>query len=187
MRRLALRLKRDHYFASGGQGLVDSSAPPVRNALGMWQGAPAVAGEEEEKVERLREQLMRLQAEFDNFRKRQRRDEQQRTEMANQKLIEQLLPVIDNFDRALATPGSSVEALASGIQMVRQQLVDSLAKMGLEKTEALGQTFDPNLHEAVSMAPAGDYPENQIVEVFQDGYTLHGRLLRPAMVRVAKG
>ena len=135
----------------------------------------------------LKEQLLRTQAEFDNFRKRTRREMQQQTEMANQALVEALLPVLDNFERAISAPGETVEALLTGVQMVRKQLVDILEQAGLERVDALGQPFDPNLHEAVATGEAGETPDNHVMEVLQPGYLLKGRLVRPAMVRVARG
>jgi molecular chaperone GrpE len=138
-------------------------------------------------VDHLREQLARTQAEFDNYRKRQRREEQQRNELANLQLIDQLLPVLDNYDRALKNPGDNVQSLLSGIEMVHKQFADTLRQVGLEKIEPLGQPFDPNLHEAVSAVPAVEgQSDNTVVEVFQDGYVLNGRLIRPAMVQVTR-
>lgn len=142
--------------------------------------------EAEKMIEKLRDQLSRQQAEFENARRRQQRDQQQQLEFANQRLIESLLPVVDNFGRALANPGDTVEGLLSGLQMVQRQFIDILAQQGLEPVPSLGETFNPNLHEAVSMAPDEGTPDNQVLEVFQEGYQLKGRLIRPAMVKVAK-
>lgn len=184
-RRLALRLRRRNRH---GQ-MVDI---PEINAHELRHHHPhphaathAPVGETEEKIARLQEQLVRTQAEFDNYRKRQRRDEQQKMALANQNLLEHLLPVIDNFERALANPGESVEGLLSGLEMVHKQLLDNLRQAGLERIEAQGQPFDPNYHEAVGTVPSQDVPENHVVQVLQEGYKLKDRLLRPAMVQVA--
>ncbi len=182
-RRLALRLRRRHYHM----------AEPVSATLASPGAGHAHAGhhahraESEKAADHLREQLARMQAEFENFRKRTRRDEQQKLDLANQELLKQLLPVLDNFDRAIQNPGESVPSLLSGIDMVRKQLADILKQQGLEKVEAVGQSFNPNLHEAVTMEPASDdNPANTVTCVFQEGYTLKGRLIRPAMVKVAQ-
>lgn len=186
-KRLARRLRRHHYMSIEPQTLAPVSLPSPEEAHAHAHIHKHPAPAEAERVaEHLREQLARLQAEFDNYRKRQRRDEQQHLEQANQKLIEQLLPVLDNFNRALASPGDSVQSLLSGLSLVQKQLVDLLTQNGLEKLDPLGQPFDPNVHEAVCAEPAAGKPDNQVTGVFQDGYTLKGRLLRPAMVKVAR-
>lgn len=178
------RLRRDRHF----EGPIEMAAPPETH----HHRPHAELGHKElkhhqELAARLQDQLLRSQAEFENFRKRTRRDMQQNIELANRDLLEKILPVLDNFSRALANPGSSVEALHDGLQMVDKQLIDLLAAQGLQKIEALGQPFDPNLHEAIATDHSDEYPENHVIEVLQDGYTLNGRLLRPAMVRVARG
>ena len=179
-RRLALRLRRRHYRMQ----VTDERFRPA-DEIGHG-GKHRHGVESESQVERLRDQLLRKQAEFENIRKRIQREANQLVEFANRELIEQLLPVLDNFDRAIATPGESLEALLNGIAMVHQQLVDILQKIGLEKIEAMGQPFDPNRHEAVGVENTKDQPDNQILDVLQEGYALKGRLVRPAMVRVAR-
>lgn len=197
--RLARRLRRQHYLMSQAaeppalapqEPDAPAGQPQAHGAAHAHSHAhapkhPPIA-ELEKMVDTLREQLARNQAEFDNYRKRQRRDEQQRLELANQGLMEQILPVIDNFGRALANPGDSVQGLLSGLVMVQNQLSEILRQNGLEKVEAQGQPFDPNKHEAVSVETTDAAPEGQVLEVFQDGYTLKGRLVRPAMVKVAR-
>lgn len=193
--RLKNRLRRRQYRLNGAEatGLAGGGAfePQDLGEAEVIDVADAGAGEAQDEaakqVEVLKDQLVRQAAEFDNFRKRQKRDETQRIELANLKLVEAMLPVVDNLDRAMAHPGESVESLLTGLTMVRKQFLDLLAQNGLEKVDALGQPFDPNVHEAVSMEPATpETPENHILAVFQDGYRLRGRLLRPAMVQVAK-
>jgi molecular chaperone GrpE len=158
--------------------------------LGSVAAAPAAgpgaSKEADEQLARLKDQLARARAEFDNFRKRTRRDAQQQAEQANKALLESLLPVLDTFERAMANPGQSVEALLAGIQMVQKQLVDVLSAAGLEKIDPVGKPFDPSLHEAVATGPAGEVPDGHVMEVLQAGYVLKGKLARPAMVRVAR-
>ena len=183
--RLARRLRRQHYRLAEVEKTPAALAPLTKSATGAKHGAAVL--EAEKMVDHLREQLARTQAEFDNYRKRQRREEQQRNELANLQLIDQLLPVLDNYDRALKNPGDNVQSLLSGIEMVHKQFADTLRQVGLEKIEPLGQPFDPNLHEAVSAVPAVEgQSDNTVVEVFQDGYVLNGRLIRPAMVQVTR-
>lgn len=183
-RRLIYRLRRDRFH--------DASALEMPVPHETHHHRPHVEPAQQKEMKhhqelaaRLQDQLLRVQAEFENFRKRTRRDMAQNIELANRDLLEKLLPVIDNFGRALANPGTSVEALHDGIEMVDKQMMDVLAQFGLQKIEALGQPFDPNLHEAIAADKSEEYPANHVIEVLQDGYTLGGRLLRPAMVRVA--
>ena len=179
-RRLGLRLKRDHYRMNKIEHEIVSPGEARRG------GAHAHKTETDKIIESMRDQLARSQAEFENFRKRVRRDLQQQIQMANQDLLEQILPVLDNFDRALTTPGDSVDALLNGMRMVQKQLLEILCRSGLEHIEAVGQPFDPNVHEAVGVDPSGEHPDNHVSAVLQEGYKLKGRLVRPAMVRVSK-
>jgi len=179
--RLAYRLRRDHYrrarntrgFQSFLNGILEDPVTPS-------------SGDKSSEINQMKEQLIRKQAEFENFRKRSRREQQQKIQMANLDLVESMLPVLDNFQRATDSPGDSIDGLLSGIEMVFQQLQDLLQQNGLEPVKALGQVFDPNVHEAVSTGPSDDFEDNQICEVFQNGYKLKDRLVRPAMVQVVK-
>lgn len=132
------------------------------------------------------EDLQRVAAEFDNFRKRMLRDRDELMLRANQRLVEALLPVLDSFGNALAhearTPGE--EALLGGVESTHQLLLDVLAKEGLETIPAVGEPFDPNLHEAVMGGGAG---ELIVTTEMRPGYTLGGRMIRPSMVGVADG
>jgi molecular chaperone GrpE len=178
--RLALRLRRRQ--RQGGEPASQQASLHVHHAEADQAKAEAL-----KQINHLKEQLIRTQAEFDNFRKRQRRENQQMVEQANKAIIEGLLPVIDNFDRAMATPGDSVESLLAGLEMVHRQLRDNLQRDGLERIGEVGEPFDPNRHEAVATGePTDTVADNQVLDVLQPGYTLKGRLIRPAMVRVAR-
>ncbi len=141
----------------------------------------------------MRERLMRVSAEFDNYKKRQSRERQDAIKFANEGLLKELLPVLDNFDRALTGMKSSAEDSAAaanmlqGVEMVARQFKDTLAKVGVEEFSALGQPFDPSLHEAVSAREDPSVPNNTVVEEYQRGYKLNGRLVRPSMVIVSTG
>ncbi|MEN6625942.1 MAG: nucleotide exchange factor GrpE [Candidatus Sumerlaeia bacterium] len=183
-RRLMYRLRRERLHESALEAPIPHETHHHRPHVEPAQQKEMK--QHQEMAARLQDQLLRTTAEFENFRKRTRRDMQQNIELANRDLLEKLLPVLDNFGRALANPGTSVEALHGGVEMINKQMVDLLGQNGLQKIEALGQPFDPNLHEAIAADDSEDYPENHVIEVLQDGYTLNGRLLRPAMVRVAR-
>jgi len=135
--------------------------------------------------ETLLERVARLQAEFENARKRAIREQQEFRDFALADALRSLLPVLDSFDRALATAGGSDE-LRTGVELIHRQFNDALAKLGLEKVGATGQPFDPNVHEALGMVETNEVEDNHVAEELQSGYKLKGRLLRPAMVRVAK-
>lgn len=138
------------------------------------------------KAERdgLFDRLARLQAEFDNYRKRQTKENQDFRDYALSHAILGLLPIVDSFDRALEAPDG--KDFRKGVELINRQFHDALAKLGVEPIPAVGQPFDPNLHQAVQMVDGGDVPENHVVNELQRGYKLKDRLLRPAMVTVAK-
>jgi molecular chaperone GrpE len=132
--------------------------------------------------------LVRLQADFDNYRKRTDKERDQARHRGIEHLIEQLLPVLDGFDRALAAHDDPAYVdYRKGFELIRKQLWDLLAKQGVHRIESIGKEFDPNVHHAVEHVPTSDYPDGAVIEEFQPGYMFHNRVLRPAMVRVASG
>ncbi len=130
--------------------------------------------------------LARLQAEYDNFRRRTRQETESFYKYASEQLAGALLPVLDNFERALAAEGDSVESFKSGVDMIYRQLLDVLATEGVKEIPAVGEQFDPVKHEAVLQAESDEYPENTIIEEFRRGYYLKDKVIRPSMVKVAK-
>jgi molecular chaperone GrpE len=133
--------------------------------------------------------LLRKSAEFDNYRKRIDRERQAQSENAAASLVEELLPLMDDLERALnADAGADGgEAYRRGVELIQQQLGEILRKRGVRPIDALGADFDPHYHQAVSYEPAEGRREGEIVEEFRRGYMLGDRLLRPSMVKVAKG
>lgn len=148
----------------------------------------AEEGRAKSEVESYRESLMRLQAEFENFRKRQARERDEYRRSAAEKVIKALLPVLDNLERAVGhADGSDVGKLLEGLQLVAKQFREEMEGFGVKPIIALGEPFDPHLHEAMSRVETdGDPPDGTVVEEYQKGYLLNGRVLRPAMVGVAK-
>ena len=136
------------------------------------------------------DRLVRVTADFDNFKKRAAREKQEAIKFANEALLQKLIPVLDHFDMALAAaqPGqdAAAQSLQKGISMVCQQLKAALAEAGLEEVDATGKPFDPNFHEAVSQRETADAPEGQVVQQLRKGYKLRERLLRAASVITAK-
>ena len=130
--------------------------------------------------------LLRKTAEFDNFRKRTERERQSVSEAAAADLITELLPLVDDFERALAS-GDEDNAYRRGMELMHRRLLDVLQKRGVRPIDALGADFDPYYHQAVSYEPAEGRREGEVIEEFRKGYMLGERLLRPTMVKVAKG
>jgi len=139
------------------------------------------------RVERdtLLDRLARLQADFENARKRATREQQDFRDYALADAIKALLPTLDSFERALQLSRNDKSELRSGVELIYKQLQDSLTKLGLRPIPAKGEPFDPRLHEAIEMVETGEAPDHQILEELQRGYKLKDRLLRPAMVKIA--
>ncbi|WP_238492561.1 nucleotide exchange factor GrpE [Desulfotruncus alcoholivorax] len=164
------------------------------------EGSPAGAAGEQLDVEQLRKELaeqkakaeeyfnrlVRLQADFDNYRKRTQREKEEYIKYASASLCEQLLPVIDNFHLALAAKDEDPSNVVKGVEMIYRQLEEILQREGLTPVEAVGQQFDPAKHEAVMQEETREHPENTVIAELRRGYYLKDRLLRPAMVKVAK-
>jgi molecular chaperone GrpE len=132
------------------------------------------------------DRLARLQAEFDNFRKRNLREQQDFREYALTDTLKQLLPILDSLDRASKVEDVSVEDLRSGVELIDRQFHDVLTRLGVEPITAAGQPFDPNLHQAIQMVETTEVPDHHVIDELQRGYRLRDRVLRAAMVRVAE-
>lgn len=128
----------------------------------------------------------RLQADFDNFRRRTNQEKEQLSGFVKGNVLADLLPVLDNFERAVQSPAEGdAKTFLDGFVMIHQNLMATLQKHGLEPIEAVGQPFDPNLHQAIMRVETDEYPEDTVVEVLQTGYTVDGRCIRPAMVKIS--
>jgi molecular chaperone GrpE len=136
--------------------------------------------------EELLQTLVRRQADFENFRKRTERDRNEEGRRGVERMITELIPVLDAFDRALeAHDDPAYEEYRKGVTLIRKQLWDVLSRNGVQRLDAAGKVFDPHVHQAIERVETRDYPDGSILDVFQDGYLFHGRVLRPAIVRVA--
>lgn len=138
------------------------------------------------KLEEMSQKNLRLQADYDNFRRRTREEQAASLKYKSQSLLEQLLPALDNFERALKTETVNEQAktLIQGMEMVYRQLSDALKQEGLTEIPAVGEKFDPNLHQAVMQVEDSEYESNTVIEELQKGYMLKDRVIRPAMVKV---
>jgi len=155
--------------------------PPASDVDGALAEIAKLKAEKEE----LTQTLMRRQADFENFRKRTERDRHEEARRGVERLVTDLIPVLDGFDRALkGHDDPAYEEYRKGVNIIRKQLFDMLTKHGVQRIEAAGKMFDPHVHQAIERVQSSELPDGQIVEVFQDGYSFHGRVLRPAIVRV---
>lgn len=144
--------------------------------------------EAEKKLAALKEQLMRTAADFDNFRKRSRREIEEALQAGREGMLKDLLPVFDNLERATTHADSATDmaSFVSGIEMVMRQFVDTLRRTGIERVPGVGAAFDPTIHEAIQQLETTEHPPGTIAAEVQGGYRLGERLIRPAMVVVAK-
>jgi len=154
------------------------------------QAEEAGAASETEKLKAERDALLdrlaRLQAEFDNARKRAVREQQDFREFAAADVIKSFLPTLDSFERALKAGVADSSEFRNGIELIYRQFQDALQKIGVQPISATGQVFDPRIHEAVEMVDTSDVPDHHVLDELQRGYKYKDRLLRPAMVRVAR-
>lgn len=164
-------------------GIVDPGGdPPQATEGGLVDEVAKLRAEKDE----LLATLVRRQADFENFKKRTERDRHEEGRRGVERLILDLIPVLDAFDRALqGHDDPSYEEYRKGVILIRKQLWDSLSRHGLQRVEAAGKIFDPHIHQAIERVESLEYPDGFIIDVFQDGYQFHGRVLRPAIVKVA--
>ena len=176
---------------------LDRELPPAEDgddAAPQGSAGAAVTPEEPQseldrvKAERAAylDRAARIQAEFENFRKRNAKAQQEYRDYALADTLKTLLPILDSLDNALKTNAASVEDFHAGIELIDKQFHDVLAKLGVEPVAAQGAMFDPNVHQAIQMVDTDEAEDNHVLEELQRGYRLKDRLLRPAMVRVAR-
>jgi molecular chaperone GrpE len=166
----------------GGEAIEERFDPPGPEELRNLREKAAKADENWDKY-------VRVVADFDNYKKRAAREKTESVRYANESLIERLLPVMDNFEAALAAtnaPGAELDSVKQGVTMIHSQLKNFLGDSGVEEIDASGQVFDPNFHEAVSQQPSTEVAEGHVLQQMRKGYKLRDRLIRPAMVVVAK-
>jgi len=175
-----LDLEHELPAGEGGEeaGAVSAAAPEA----GALTEVEKFKGERDALLDR----LARLQAEFDNARKRAVREQQEFREFAAADVIKGILPTLDSFERALRAPVGGASDFRSGIELIYRQLQDALEKAGVRPIAAVGQPFDPRVHEAIEMVDTTEAPDHQVLDELQRGYRYKDRLLRPAMVRVAR-
>lgn len=180
------REKIDGQQTSGPQEEVPAGTSTVDEATG---GEREDLLAKDEEIKQLKDKVLRIAAEMENTRKRLERERTEGISFANENLIREMLPVMDNLERAIqhAEQDAEGQSLLDGVRMTAKSFLDILAKFGAAPFESLGKPFDPKYHEAIMQQEAPDVPNNTVIQEYQKGYTLHDRLLRPAMVVVSKG
>jgi molecular chaperone GrpE len=142
--------------------------------------------DKQREIEEYRNRWLRSQADFDNYKKRMQREIQDINLYAGEQLVKDILPVIDNFERALNSVKDEDDAFYKGVKLIYQQIVDVLNKHEIKEIEALGKPFDPNFHEAVMIIESEELEPDTVAEVLLKGYTYHSKVIRPSMVKVVK-
>lgn len=167
----------------------DGAAPAASSTEEAAEGAPNGHGDEVARIEGERDAyldaLQRLKAEFDNFRKRNDRDRQMISIGATREVVRDLLPVMDNLERAVAALGDQGESIVAGLEMVRGQFAALLSGHGVEEIPATGEAFDPTVHEAIAAVPSPHHDEGAVIEVVEKGYRHSEHVLRPTRVVIA--
>lgn len=171
-------MAKDEAKTAPEQGAVEEATPALQQEMEQLQAELAEA----------RDKILRAQADLENYRKRARKELEEERRYANVPLLLDLLEVVDNIDRAMEAGEKAGEtgALLEGIRMVRQQLTNVLEKYHCKPIKADGETFDPHLHSAMTTMPSADHPPNTVLQVVQEGYQVHDRVIRPSQVIVSK-
>lgn len=172
--------------SAGGNG--GSELPPTdpRNAPEDPESNSAETAKILSELDDLRQTLLRRQADFDNYRKRIEKERTEDSKRATARVVEGLIPIIDGFEHALAAHREKeYEVYRKGFELIYKQLVDNITRLGVERVDPIGKLFDPHTMQAMDRLETTEHEDGTVVQVFQPGYVFHGRVLRPAMVRVA--
>ena len=186
----AQNLNENEELVEEVQQETTSTEDPLEEAIARVQELEEqLKAQIEENSKKEQDLLLRTRAEIDNMRRRSEQDVEKAHKFALEKFSKDILNTIDNLERALSTPANkedeSIKALFNGVELTLKELLSTVARFGVEPVGAVGETFNPDLHQAISMQPAEGFENNQITTVLQKGYTLNGRVIRPAMVMVA--
>lgn len=183
-----MRRNQENSNASEGFGPPSEPSPGTdQGKTGSDEDVNQTLAAKNEEVKALQDKYLRLAAEFENFKRLSQRDQREYIRFANESLLKELLPIVDNLERAIKSakenPGS--DGLIQGVELVLKQCLETLAKFGVRPVKSVGEAFDPSHHQAVAHMQSGDASGKIVVEEYQKGYLLHDRILRAAMVAVA--
>ncbi|GMV49704.1 MAG: Protein GrpE [Nitrospirae bacterium] len=168
---------------------LDASETPIETSAEGAADLQLALESKTEECKGLNEKYLRLAAEFDNYKRLAQRDQREQIKFGNERILKELLPVVDNLERAIksAKDAATVDALTQGVELTLKQLLSALNKFGVTPVESVGLAFDPATQQAVAQVPSETVPENHVVEEYQRGYLLQDRILRAAMVSVSTG
>ena len=170
--------------APEAESAEEVKAAEAENAEEQAEDLSAKVAELQDKLAEKEERILRLQADFENFRRRTVKEKEELSAVVTQGLLTDMLPILDNFERAMSAEATDAEAFRKGVDMIFTQFGEALAKNGLEHIEVAGQKFDPNFHQAVMRVENPDLEDGTIAQELQKGYTVKGRVIRPSMVQV---
>ena len=192
-----MKKKDEQKFDEMKQEIEETEAADTAEAEGDTEAQPADDAQEnpadamQQKIDELtvglkekEERALRLQADFENFRRRTSKEKEELSAVIKQEILKDMLPLLDNFERAMAAETKDAEAFQKGVDMIYTQLQEVMKKNGLEPIETEGQKFDPNFHQAVMRVQNDDLEDDDIVQELQKGYMVEGRVIRPSMVQV---
>ena len=183
--------EQEHEDISPSQGKSDNAQAEAEAKSSSLEGLSERLAEAELAAERAKDDLLRVQAEMQNLRRRTEQDVEKAHKYGIEKFSGELLVVIDNLERALTSASESkdgsVKAIQDGVSLTLKSFNDCFAKFSIEAVDPLGEPFDPQLHQAIATQESPDSEPNSVIEVIQKGYTLNGRVIRPALVMVSKG
>lgn len=192
-----MKKKDEQKFDEMKQEIEETEAADAAEAEGDTEAQPADDAQEnpadamQQKIDELtaglkekEERALRLQADFENFRRRTSKEKEELSAVIKQEILKDMLPLLDNFERAMAAETKDAEAFQKGVDMIYTQLQEVMKKNGLEPIETEGQKFDPNFHQAVMRVQNDDLEDDDIVQELQKGYMVEGRVIRPSMVQV---
>lgn len=182
-------MKEENQECNNEQEILNEAENEVKEEVEAAEDAQAEEvskeAEAEAKMAQMKDQLLRTMAEFDNYRKRTTKEKEQIFNRGMSYVVEAILPVIDNFERALSAAKDRDDNFVKGVEMTYNQMLSALKNLGVEQMDSLGKTFDPHFHDAMQHVEDEQYGENEIVEVFQKGYMLNDQVIRPSLVKVA--
>lgn len=185
-----LKAKKDaHSPSREGSDAAEAKPQGGREQEPRPDSSEAELQKAKEQAQENQEKYLRLYAEFENFRKRAQKDKEEFSRYAHEQVIKELLPIMDDFERALshAESAKDVKSLVDGIKMVEKQMAGVLERFGLKSFTSLGEAFNPHVHEAMAHQNSSTYPPDTVMAEYRKGYNLNGKLLRPALVAVSKG
>ncbi len=158
---------------------------PVAEIVEEEEG-PSELEQAQQEAKDLRDEMLRMRAETENLRKRLQKEKQDSIQFANERLIRQLIPIYENLDRALKAPDTNVESLKEGVKLTSDQVLALFKKENVEPIKAVGEPFDPSIHEVLSQMESNDHDENTVIEEYSKGYLMNGRVLLPSKVVTSK-